>query len=54
MNGLWDRLVICCVVFVAALVASIAGLLGLTSDDATNAVVAGGVAGVGRSLALTA
>ncbi len=54
-NGLRDTLVIFgCVVFIGALLASVAGLLGLTSGDATNAVVAGGVAGFGLGLALTA
>jgi len=55
VNGLRDTLVIFgCVVFIGALLASVAGLLGLTSGDATNAVVAGGVAGFGLGLALTA
>lgn len=54
MNGLRDICVIAgCGVFLAALIASIASLLGRTSGEATNPVVLALVAGLGLGFALT-
>jgi hypothetical protein len=53
MNGLRDvRVILGCGVFLAALMASVAALLGRSSGDATNAVVLALVAGLGLGFAL--
>lgn len=55
IHGVRDILVIFgCVVFLGALMGSIASIVGVSSSDATGPVVAAALAGFGLGLAVTA